>query len=357
MNTITGLEPTLVLETSELAGDNAPPADPKARKPRVWTVFVAWLVAAIVGPLAGLAAYIAVGVAIGFTMGLHGAHPAIVQARIQEVFQEPVPALLLSLIPFQLGLLAVALFAAWLSKEPIKERLGLVPQTGRVLGGFKLASLAAFTLSTGLATVFVTALFLGPAPPDADIDGAMANGSWWLVTLLTILLSVVPALVEELLFRGYILRRLLKRWSPALAIGVTSVLFAIMHMDSVQHIFGVMPFALVVGLLAYRTNSTKPGMVVHAVHNAAFFGFGAVATALGASVCTETIGLVTLGMIGVLGLIGLPAVISLVRSPKPVPAVEAQVAPEPIAESLISPSREFKLPISLSDSRLTSPAV
>jgi membrane protease YdiL (CAAX protease family) len=357
MNTITGFEPTLVLENSELAGDTALPAGPNARKPRVWTAFVTWLVAAIVGELAVFAAYIAVGFTIGFIMGLHGAHPATVQARIQEIFQEPVPVLLLSLVPFQLGLLAVVLFAAWLSKEPIKQRLGLVPQAGSVFGGFKLASMAAFTISAALATLFVTGLFLGPPPPDTQIDAAMTDGSWWVVTTLTILLSVIPALVEETLFRGYMLRRLLKRWSPAVAIGVTSVLFAILHMDSVQHIIAVVPFALVVGLLAYRTNSTKPGMLVHAIHNAAIFGFGAVATALTPYVGAETIGLVALGMVGLLGVIGLPAVISLLRSPKPAPAVEAQVAPEPVAESLVSPSRELKLPISLIDSRLTGPAM
>jgi membrane protease YdiL (CAAX protease family) len=357
MNTIAGLDPTPVFEKSEFAVDIAVPTRPKARKPRIWTVFATWLVAAIVGQLAVIAGFIAVGVAIGFSMGLHGADPASIRATIQETLQEPIPALFLSVFPLQLTMLAVVLVAAWLSKEPMKQRLGLVPQTGRVFGGFKLASLAAFTLSTAFATALVSELFLGPAPRDTPIGVAMSNSTWLLVTVLTILLSVVPALVEETLFRGYLLRRLLRRWSPAVAIGVTSVLFAILHMDSLQHVIAVVPFALVVGLLAYRTNSTKPGMLVHAIHNAACFGFGAVLTALTPYFGAETIGLVAVVAIGLSGVIGLPAVVSLLRSEKQVPSVEAGAAPELVEESLLSPSRELRLPSSLIDSRLTGPAV
>jgi membrane protease YdiL (CAAX protease family) len=38
--------------------------------------------------------------------------------------------------------------------------------------------------------------------------------------LLSIILSVIPALVEESLFRGYLQRRFLQRWSPAVAISL-----------------------------------------------------------------------------------------------------------------------------------------
>ena len=83
------------------------------------------------------------------------------------------------------------------------------------------------------------------------------------VTLLSIILSILPALVEEALFRGYLQRRLLQRWSPAVAIGVSTLLFALLHFDSVHHMFGVVPLGVITGLLAYRTNSIKPGMLVH----------------------------------------------------------------------------------------------
>jgi membrane protease YdiL (CAAX protease family) len=347
----------LVLETSEPAPKSVPAANPMTRKPRVWTAFATFLGAAIVGNLAVIAAFVAMGVGTGIMMGAQGADGAKIQARIQELCRQPLPALLLSLIPCQLGMTAVVLFAAWRSKEPIKQRLGLVPPTGRAFGGFKLATMAAFTVSTALASFILSNLFVGPPPTGNPIAAVITNGSWWAITLLSILLSVIPALVEESLFRGYLQRRFLQRWSPAVAISVSSLLFALMHMDSLQHIIAVVPLGVVTGVLAYRTNSVKPGMLVHAVHNTAAVGFGALATALTPHVSQEELGLLLIGMIGLLGLIGLPAVISLLRSAKPRPSVEAHAAPELVVETPSARSRELSLPKYGIDSRLVTPAV
>jgi membrane protease YdiL (CAAX protease family) len=211
---------------------------------------------------------------------------------------------------------AVALLAAWRSKEPVRERLGLVPQSGRVVGRFKLATLAAFTTSVAYATLVFSALFMGPPPEGGAIANVITDGSWLMITLASIVLSVIPALVEEALFRGYLQRRFLKRWSPRVAITVSTLLFAVMHMDSWQHIIAVIPLGAVLGLLAYRTNSIKPGMLVHAIHNTAAVGFASLATALEPFIGVEALGLGVIGTIGVLGLIGLPAVISLLRKSK-----------------------------------------
>jgi hypothetical protein len=202
----------------------------------------------------------------------------------------------------------------------------------------------------------VSNLFVGPPPTGNPIAAVINNGSWWTITLLSILLSVIPALVEETLFRGYLQRRFLQRWSPAVAISVSSLLFALMHMDSLQHIIAVVPLGFVNGLLAYRTNSVKPGMLVHAIHNTGAVGFGALVTVLTPHIGEEAVGLLLIGTIGVLGLIGLPAVVSLLRSAKPQPAVETHAA-EPVVESLSTRSRELSLPNYAIDSRLASSAV
>jgi membrane protease YdiL (CAAX protease family) len=127
-------------------------------------------------------------------------------------------------------------------------------------------------------------------------------------------------------------------------------------MDSLQHIIAVVPLGVVTGLLAYRTNSVKPGMLVHAVHNTGAVGFGALATVLTPHIGHEELGLLLIGTIGVLGLIGLPAVVSLLRSAKPQPSVETHAAP-PVVESLSARSRELRLGNYAIDSRLASPAV
>jgi membrane protease YdiL (CAAX protease family) len=74
-------------------------------------------------------------------------------------------------------------------------------------------------------------------------------------------------LAEELVFRGAILRALL-RWhkNAWVGIAISAVLFAIIHMNPAQ-----MPHAFFVGLLLgwmyYRTDSIVPGVVFHWVNN------------------------------------------------------------------------------------------
>jgi hypothetical protein len=125
-----------------------------------------------------------------------------------------------------------------------------------------------------------------------------------------------------------------------------------MHMDSPQHIIAVVPLGVITGLLAYRTNSVKPGMLVHAVHNTGVVGFAALATALSPHIGEEELGLLFIGMIGVLGLIGLPAVVSLLRSAKP--SVAKLAVPEPAVEKVSVRSHELTSLDYASDSQLAS---
>ena len=352
MNTVTVLEPIPVFETAEPIRESVPAVRPKPRKPRVWTAFATLLVAAIAGVLAINVAEFVVDFATGFIMGAQGADGPAIQARIHEIWQQPLVGLLMSLIPFQFGMAVVVLFAARRSKEAVKQRLGLVPPTGRTFGGFKLATMAAFTISVAYASFIVSSMFIGSAPTDNTISTVITDGSWWAIMLLNIVLSLIPALVEESLFRGYIQRRFLKRWSPAVAIGASTLLFSVMHMDSLQHIIAVVPLGLVTGLLAYRTNSVMPGMLVHAAHNTGVVGFAVLATVLAPYVGQEELGLVLIGVIGLLGLIGLPAVVSLLRSAKP--SVATNAVPKPVAEPLSVRSRGLELPSFASDSQLAS---
>ncbi|MCA9027440.1 MAG: CPBP family intramembrane metalloprotease [Planctomycetaceae bacterium] len=310
MNTMSHAESTFLFNASEL---NQVTASRVSGKPRVWTTFTVWIAAAIMGNLAVIASYILVGVGIGFVMGAQGMDATAIETRVQEVFEQPLIIVLLSLLPFQLGMGLVALIAAWMSPEPLRQRLGVVPQEGRTFGRVVLTTMAGFTVSTALVILIGISILAGEASVD-PISAAIANGSWWMTTLLSVVLSTVPAVVEEVLFRGYIQRRLLQRWSPAVSIGLATMLFAAVHMDSLQHMIAVVPLSLVTGLLAYRTNSIKPGMLIHAVHNAAVVAFGALMNVLANHMSEERLGLLVIASIGLMGLLGLPAIILLLRS-------------------------------------------
>lgn len=79
--------------------------------------------------------------------------------------------------------------------------------------------------------------------------------------------GLMAPLTEELVFRGAVLKALL-RWksNPWVGITISAVLFALIHMNPAQ-----MPHAFLIGLLLgwmyYRTDSIVPGVVYHWVNN------------------------------------------------------------------------------------------
>lgn len=82
-------------------------------------------------------------------------------------------------------------------------------------------------------------------------------------------LCVVPAILEELLFRGA-LQGLMRPSGSAAAIFAPALLFALLHMDLAQ---GITAFVcgVFLGWLTERTGSILPGMLLHFVNNAIAF--------------------------------------------------------------------------------------
>ncbi len=81
-----------------------------------------------------------------------------------------------------------------------------------------------------------------------------------------LLMALLPAVCEELAFRGFILSGLRNSGSKWRAIFVSSLFFAITHQILQQSIlaFG---FGVLLGYLAVQTGSLWPGVIFHAIHN------------------------------------------------------------------------------------------
>ena len=88
-------------------------------------------------------------------------------------------------------------------------------------------------------------------------------------SLIASLICVValPAIAEELVFRGVIARALAPR-SRWLAVIVSAIIFAGYHVLPAQ-VVAVFPFGLALGYLAVRSDSIVPTMIAHAVNNLA----------------------------------------------------------------------------------------
>jgi ABC-2 type transport system permease protein/sodium transport system permease protein len=87
---------------------------------------------------------------------------------------------------------------------------------------------------------------------------------------------VIPAMVEELFFRGYLFSALRARGGAAPTIVISAVLFGVFHVIiqsapgafSIERLLPSTLMGLVLGWLAWRSRSVIPGMLLHGIYNA-----------------------------------------------------------------------------------------
>jgi len=192
---------------------------------------------------------------------------ALARQSMEKLLVHPYGVAVL-LVPGQFVLAAVTFSAAALSRRRMRDRLGYVRSA---LPWWTLPILMIATIFCGmLGGIIVDLLF--PGPHDAmEFFAEMAHsGSGAVAVLNTALISLVPGFVEESLFRGYVQRRLLERWTPLAAVAVSSVFFCAAHFDP-QHVIGVVPVGFWLGVIAWRSGAVWPGMLCHATMNAVSF--------------------------------------------------------------------------------------
>lgn len=78
--------------------------------------------------------------------------------------------------------------------------------------------------------------------------------------------ALVPAVCEEILFRGVLARAIGRRRSIALAAAISAAVFAAYHLSLVQAL-PTLTLGFVLAVIAIRADSALPAMVAHAINN------------------------------------------------------------------------------------------
>ena len=100
-------------------------------------------------------------------------------------------------------------------------------------------------------------------PPEID-DDVIFPGAGMLLTLQA--LSLVTPISEELLFRGFVLRGLLRSIGPGPAVAASALVFAALHLEPGAMI-PIFFTGIVLGWLFVRTGSLWPCVAAHAAQN------------------------------------------------------------------------------------------
>lgn len=134
-------------------------------------------------------------------------------------------------------------------------------------GRFPGIQIAAIVTVATLATAFMTDAISSLMPPMPEwLEATMKellHAPFW-ITLISV--SVFAPLFEEWLCRGIVLRSLLTKYSPATAIIVSAVFFAIIHFNPWQAIPAFI-LGLLFGYVYYKTGSLKLTMLMHCANN------------------------------------------------------------------------------------------
>jgi sodium transport system permease protein len=162
------------------------------------------------------------------------------------------------------GILGLVLLYARGTGQRLGDVLRVRRVPGRVLVGATLVGLSAW------AVVGLLAEWILPAPPEL-VESlrkmvAPTDGSRGLVVSLG-LIALTPAICEEALFRGVILRGFSARLPRTTSAVVTGLLFGLYHVD----VWRLIPTGLLgigLSLIALETGSIVPAMLTHFINNA-----------------------------------------------------------------------------------------
>jgi sodium transport system permease protein len=161
----------------------------------------------------------------------------------------------------QLGMLALTLLVLRGARLPARA-LGIAPMPApaRYLAAAVLIGVSIWYLNLALVSALVDV-----APEETETLQRVVERPPLLTVLLAIALA--PAVCEEVLFRGALLRGLAARIAPAAALGIASAMFAAYHFKPVQ-MLPTFTLGLVLGALSLRAGSILPAMLAHFLNNA-----------------------------------------------------------------------------------------
>lgn len=143
-----------------------------------------------------------------------------------------------------------------------RELLRIEPMTRAALGwalvALVLGFLAAFVFLMGVYARLVDI----PASPFPATEGT----PWYVVLAYLAMVGIVAGVAEEAGYRGYMQSELERAYGPAVAIALTTAVFAAAHLSLALAPFIAM-VSVVLGVVAYLGRSIWPGIWVHGVYD------------------------------------------------------------------------------------------
>jgi membrane protease YdiL (CAAX protease family) len=169
-------------------------------------------------------------------------------------------------------LLPLLIYATLVAAIPPLRKSAPIPAVGQI-GGRPL--LAAVVLIAGTTTVLIAFQLL--ASPDATEFVARLPTAWFgHVVLAAVILSVVNAALEEIVFRAILWDAVAAEWNRGTALAVTSLLFGLAHLHGYPSgVVGAILaglYGVALGVLRWWTGGLALGYACHVCADATIMG-------------------------------------------------------------------------------------
>jgi len=133
--------------------------------------------------------------------------------------------------------------------------------------------------ATLAVSVLIVSSFFPPSTPPPIEKLLSSTSAMWIFAIFGI--GVAPVF-EEVIFRGFLFKVLAEMRGPSVAVPVTAVLFALLHIPQLWGSWAGIALIFLVGyilsLLRQKSNSLIPSLIIHTSYNAMLFGVYVVGT-------------------------------------------------------------------------------
>ncbi len=141
------------------------------------------------------------------------------------------------------------------------DSFSVITLFSRRMDALQIVLLIPLTLCLAICVSYVVELLHIPNFFTADIDRMIA-----VPVLGFVGIAILPAIFEELLLRGIVLKQFLKRYSPKSAILLSALLFGVMHINPAQILSGFLAGCFL-GWVYFKTQNIKYCILIHFVNN------------------------------------------------------------------------------------------
>lgn len=171
----------------------------------------------------------------------------------------------------------IYIFTRGYPQRAVRQALGLIKPRWNDIA-YVILGFAAYYLLYFVVLAATNAFFHVDTSQKQEIGFDNASQSTIALVMTFISLVILPPIVEEIVFRGFLFRGLRRYWSPVIAALITSVLFALPH--SMQSADGstlwnaaidTFSLSLVLCYLREKTGALYAGIGVHALKNLVAF--------------------------------------------------------------------------------------